>query len=630
MPDDDTRRHDYPRKHMKMIADQIGGDIATAEQYCTGTRCFDWRTGAPLERPSHDYERDLTEFLLSDPAGISKQGLDVLVLVGGIGTGKSTTLRQLIGVVREQPRMCSAATAVDGKCLDSPIILDLNIADIIGESGRRGVDKERAKLQLGEFWNITASRIAQMFSGVQSFEDEVLFWMWALENGSLREHSRLIHRWLNEHEHQIRALAATEPYRGWSLDTLSQYLERQRADLMTRLADKDLVWYRVFQLAHGLTDKSRLPCRCRYVFLDNIDQLEPQVQRDVVDFIILLSDVLHARTIIAIRPLTWSRSVHAHMLVRTQNHFSPALRDVLVARLKRLGRQPQAQTELLTYLRGLVLAFTAPNTIWGDLFEATSGLSVRFAIRNFLNLIQSPLLPSLSSSGDPLGQMRASEIARAFFFGEGENVLYDNLENLYALGTDMRREYRLIKARVLDYLIRTCDLGATEVDQLASMLGKFGYTNTAILKALNDLLIPTRPLLWSQEGHQLGGLSSQARIAVTPIGRGYHANLFGQLYYDEVCIAKSRSEVVPLERVFAFHAELWEQDKHEIRQAIRKHGPGFYRSLYPQDRPAISAIHAINLKEGVEKRSVDPPPGYDSHRVDFISHEVEALLNVRW
>jgi hypothetical protein len=630
MPEDHTRRDDFPRKHMKLIADQIAGDITTVEQYCSGTRSFDWRTGASLDLPPHEYERDLSEFLLSDPAGISKQGLDALVVIGGIGTGKSTTLKQLIRIVREQPRVCSAAGKPGAKCLEVPVILDLNIADIIGESGRRVADKERAKLQLGEFWNIAASRVAQVFASTQTFEDEVKFWAWALDGGSLHEHSRLIHRWLNEHEHQIRSLAAEKPYRGWSLDALSQNLERQRADLMTRLADKDLVWYRVFQLAHALTASTALKCRCRYVFLDNVDQLEPQVQRDVVDFVILLSDVLHARTLIAIRPLTWTRSVHAHMLVRTQNHFSPALRDVLLARLKRLAGHPLAPPDLVAYLRQVVFAFTAANSLWGELFEATSGLSVRFAIRNFLNLIQSPLLPPLSSSHDPLAHMRASEIARAFFFGEGENVLYDNLENLYALGTDMRREYRLIKARILDYLIRVCELGATEVEQLTTTLAKFGYTNAAILKALNDLLIPTRPLLWSQEGHQIGNLTSQNKIAVTPVGRGYHANLFGQLYYDEVCIARSRSEVVPLERVFEFHGELWEQDKHEIRQAVRRHGPGFYRTLYPAARPGISAIHAINLREGVEKRSVDPPIGYDAQRLDFITQEVEKLLSVRW
>src|SRR3954454_2386038 len=96
MTEDHQRRDDFPRKHMKLIADQIGGDVTTVEQYCSGTRCFDWRTGAPLAHLPTEYESDLTEFLLSDPAGISKQGLDALVIVGGIGTGKSTTLKQLL------------------------------------------------------------------------------------------------------------------------------------------------------------------------------------------------------------------------------------------------------------------------------------------------------------------------------------------------------------------------------------------------------------------------------------------------------------------------------------------------------------------------------------------------------
>jgi hypothetical protein len=151
-----------------------------------------------------------------------------------------------------------------------------------------------------------------------------------------------------------------------------------------------------------------------------------------------------------------------------------------------------------------------------------------------------------------------------------------------------------------------------------------------LLKGINDLLLATRPLLWSQEGHQLSLLSSRSKIAVTPLGRGYHAKLFGQLYYDEVCIARSASDVVTLDRVVEFHRELWLQDQEEIRYAVRKHGAGFYRSLYPGDKPAISAIHAINLKEGVERRDVTPPEAYDVRRVEYITAEVEKILTSRW
>jgi hypothetical protein len=467
---------DYLCKHMKLIADYFGGDVTDGEGYCQGTSCYDWRTGVLNKRPEGAYEHDLAEFLLTDPAGISKQGLDALVIIGGIGTGKSTTLREMIRKITTESRVCSAASTPNGKCCDTPIIIDFNIVDIIGESGRRKVDKDTAKAQLADFWNIAAARLEQIIGGALSFADEVAFWAWALEHTGIREHSRAVHRWLNENEHQIRALIKKKPYSGWSLDNIAQHLERQRVELM-HTPDRDLLWYRIYQLIYILDLKRSFRCRCRYIFLDNVDQLEPEVQRDVVDFVILLSDVLHARALLAIRPLTWARSVHAHMIVRTQNHMSPAIRKVLLERLNRLARSGSAPKDMIPYLRTLIYKFTAPNSLWGDLFEATSGLSVRFAIRNFLNFMQSPLLPPLSEHADPLGKPKASEIARAFFFGEGENILHDNLENLYALGTDMRREYRLIKARILDYLIRVCDDGATELEQLENTMAFSNMTS---------------------------------------------------------------------------------------------------------------------------------------------------------
>ena len=618
---------DYLRDYIKLVTDHFAGDITSSEQYCPGTRSSDWRSGARLEVVPGAYEATLANFLLSDPAGTAKRDTDALVLIGGIGTGKSTTLRELIRTLREKPRRCSVADTEDGLCAEEPIIIDFNIADIFGEMGRRTGSDERVKHQSTNFWNIAAARFERVLGQTYSFEMEVAFWAWALDHATMRERSRVVHRWLNEWEHQIRAVATGNPYGGWSIEQLSQSLERQRGELIARIDDRDLAWYRAYQVVFAIDKIQAFRCRCRYVFLDNIDQLEPDVQREIMDFALLLWDVLRARTIIGIRPLTWERSLHAYMLLRTENHFSPNTRDVLIARLSRLTDHSRAPREVGAYLRILIDLFTA-NSLLGDLFEVTSGLSIRFAIRNFLNLVNSPVLPPLARYKH-VAAMKVSDLVRAFFFGDGETVLHGNFDNLYALGTDMRREYRLVKARILDYLARVCDNGASEIDRLASALKQFGYSENMLLKALNDLLLPTRPLLWSQGGSNVETLNSNTKVALTPSGRGYRAVLFGQLYYDEVCIARSRTDAVPIERVLAFHGELWEQDQEEIRQAIRKAGTGFYRSLYPAATPAISAVHAENLLAGIRKRGV-PVEEHDAGRVEYIAAQVEKMLAPRW
>jgi len=621
---------DYLWKHMKLLSDHLGGDVTSSDDYCSGTRCYQWETGKLKELPPNEYEDTLAEFLLQDPAAKVKAGLDVMVLIGGIGMGKSTTVRRLIRLLETQTRTCTDSSAAAGHCSCPPIVLCFDAGDM-SEPARHLPQKERIDNQMNEFWNIAASRVENLLGASFSFETEAAFWAWALEQSGIRDRSTVLHRWLNESNYQIRALATKTAYAGWSIDHIAHSLEQQRSELMKHIPERDLVWYRMFQLIYAVKILKLFQCSCRYIFLDNVDQLEPDVQRGLVDFVILLSDVLRARTFIAIRPLTWERSVHAHMLVRVKNHCSPSVREVLMKRVAKLSQDKGCPVDAPAYLRSLISSLTAPGSLWGDMFDATSGLSVRFAIRNFLNFAQSRLLPPLSESTNPLENMRASEIARSFFFGSGESLLHQNLENLYALGTDMRQEYRLIKPRILDFLIQVCD-GSTTLDELAITLGRFGYRAPLLLKAINDLLLRSRPLLWSQDGYKIpiSSLTSRSKIAVTPIGRGYHANLFGQLYYDEICLASSSIDVVPLEQVIAFHKEIWEQDKNEIVLATRKHGPGFYLSLYPRERPAISAIHAANLKEGVERRSVSPPPGYDPGRVEAIAREVEALVRPKW
>jgi energy-coupling factor transporter ATP-binding protein EcfA2 len=623
---------DYLWKHIKLLSDYLAGDVTSGDDYCSGTRCYHWTTGSLTDLAEGEYEAELEEFLLQNPAAKVKSGLDVMVLIGGTGMGKSTTVRRLIQVLRSRTRVCSCASNADGQCAGdcscSPIVLCFDTGDV-SEPARNLAQKERVGNQSIEFYNIAAAQLETLLGSGFSFEKEVEFWAWALDEPQIRYRSREVRTWLNQSEHQIRAVATRQPYAGWSLKDLEHSLEDQRTNLIGSLLGVNLVWYRVFQLVYAIKFMSLFRCSCRYVFLDNVDQLEPEVQRELVDFVILLSDVLGARALISIRPLTWERSVHATMLLRVKNHCSPAVREVMLKRVARLALDTSCPPHVAEYLRSLVSSLTAPGSLWGEMFDATSGLSVRFAMRNFLNFAQSRLLPPLSEYANPLDKMRASEVARSFFFGSGENLLHANLENLYALGTDMRQEYRLIKARILDVLIRVCE-GSTSLEDLNFMLRRFGYQPESMRKAVNDLLLRSRPLLWSQDGFKISTMESHAKIAVTPIGRGYYKILFGQLYYDEVCIAKSSSDILSLDQVIAFHKELWEQDQREILLAVRKHPIGFYLKLYPRAQPALSAIHAANLKEGVERRSSSPPPGYDPGRVEAIARGVESLLASRW
>jgi hypothetical protein len=262
------------------------------------------------------------------------------------------------------------------------------------------------------------------------------------------------------------------------------------------------------------------------------------------------------------------------------------------------------------------------------MFEATTGLSVRLALKHFANLAESPLLPAIGDGFDPLNI--ASAFARAYFFGNAGGLARDAFDNLYAIGGDMRTEYRLIKPRILDFVHRRPRM-TTEVDTLVAHMSKFGYGRDELTKALADLLFPARPLLWCQDALEIPPLTSHAAIAATPLGEGYIDTLFGELYYDEVCIASGPTARVDIHDLFDFHRDLWEQEKKEIKAVVTGPGKEHYRSVYPNDRIALSVLHARNMIKGIKKRRIsERPAGFDPQRDEFLADEVRSLLSAGW
>jgi hypothetical protein len=158
---------------------------------------------------------------------------------------------------------------------------------------------------------------------------------------------------------------------------------------------------------------------------------------------------------------------------------------------------------------------------------------------------------------------------------------------------------------------------------------KFGYETHIIFRALNDMLVRQRPLVWCDDGHDAVRFKETARIAITPIGDAYFKKLFGQLYYDETCLATSLRSKSLLDDTLAFHKEMWEQDASEIRTFVKAHGGLVtYLQLYPLEEPSISYVHARNLKVGFEKRKSPLPLGFDEKREEFIRAEVMKLLGI--
>jgi hypothetical protein len=310
---------DYLANYGKHINKVFAG-AASSLIYCEGSRAFDWESGAPLSVVPDQYEQILLHFLSHDPGHTSPRGLNVLVLVGGIGTGKSTALRHAWEIFRQNPRKCSRLTTGAAVCHAEPLLVDLDL-------GAVGTDEAvlDSNSDVDSFWSSVADRLAALLSDRYDFEREVSFWGWCLGHTGVKDRLIPLHIWLTQNEYPIRAALGGHSYLNMDRPRLLDVLARARADLIgAKLATiRDLAWYRVLQLAYILEAAPPTNCSCTYILLDNVDHHSPTVQHAAVDFVVTLSSLMTARAIISIRPYTWQRAVKGQIFSRRRKPLRP-------------------------------------------------------------------------------------------------------------------------------------------------------------------------------------------------------------------------------------------------------------------------------------------------------------------
>src|SRR5438128_203186 len=101
--------NDYLARHNHALATYLESEVTHSDHYCSGTRCYEWQSCTESHRAAGEYETSLWQFLADDPGRGSKIVLDVLVIIGGIGTGKSTAVHEMIRRCTTEPRACSLA-----------------------------------------------------------------------------------------------------------------------------------------------------------------------------------------------------------------------------------------------------------------------------------------------------------------------------------------------------------------------------------------------------------------------------------------------------------------------------------------------------------------------------------------
>lgn len=573
------------------------------------------------------YEQRLASFFAGSPSADAGDGDRALIVVGGIGTGKTTAVIQAVHESLTSGLKCSKCERHDPDTPHEPrvLLIDLRhlfeIPDDDALAGDGSGDSALAEASLGEFWEHTAAYFRTLLTKLEAPEPALDFLLWARDQQRLLGLCRPVQRFFTSYAPYLEAASKGEGQGVWEPKDVYGFVASGRDELIRNLNGQELTWFNVF-LFKFMTEQR--VCPCNVAILDNIDHAKPQVQVAAVRMIWNLADILQARVLICIRPLTWKRSVEGAVLISTESHCSPHLSSVLQSRWDAFVRAAEPAPEVVARV-GYLMSVLTGGGILGRLIPATAGLSVRWAIRNFLNFLESPIVEDLPlGKGQPQG-LRVSQIARAFFFGTRNHFIPQAFASLYSLGGSIRADSMLLKPRILDLLYR-CFQGVIELRELVSLCQLFGYSDYLIGKALGDLLLRTRPLLWSEEDYRVRRLDSAARLMLTPIGEAYYETFFGEVLYDEAVLATDLTSVVSPEAVYEFHKRLSDRDREEILFFSQHHGRVLYGRFYPPDNLGLSVIHAKKLVRQLERRDPIGVHFYDPERAAWLSSRIEKLL----
>ena len=592
--------------------------------YQPGRISYEWIKATGPQYQTCDawtYEKDLETFLSRDPGKFGSPEDNLMILLGGIGTGKSTVLRRSLTAIQARNRTCSKVQDGSKICKERPPTIVLDFKGI-----RQGESQAAAE---NRFWNIVSTRINDEIQKRPNAEEEVkTFWPWCLKKPHLLDYCSELHRFFSKAELRISALEAGVNYVNWPTEKLLEALLSERDELFNEMSEESLAWYRVFMLAYDLSSRSH-SCNCAYLVLENVDHVDPSLQKKAVTFAILLCDILRTRTVIAVRPLTYERSLHGEVLVDVRSHFGPRLADVIKARIDLCLKNEKVSDYAKQALISLNTTFSnseSNESRLQSLLRITSGISVRYALRNLYNMLQSPSVAIAYNKPLFISGMTVNEMARAFFFSNENAMLMHAFENLYLTDGASGKERWLIKPRILDFL-RRIRRGACQTSEIFSFMLKFNHQEEVVRSALTEMMARTRPLIWSADGLEAGGADSKAIIMLTPVGGNYYDELFGEMFYEEVCLAKNVRSPVSIPQVIGFHNDLTLVDLTEIKYAVGKHGSIFYKTAYPDGTPSLMFVHWDKLVRGLNniKQVYAGATEFDESRDVWLRAQVRSI-----
>jgi hypothetical protein len=541
------------------------------------------------------------------------------VLLGGAGSGKSTTLKYLMA---HYFTYCPFILCDFDACI---------------EVGSTNMDS----LTDSEVAEVLVRRLAPSLNTLISAKEEwTKLWTWGLSVGPEGNHSAK----------EILADAAEALRLRFDDDWLSEsdetiQVRKQCYRELTRNPSHHLL-YQALRIDYYLT------CRCKddrskfLLIIDNVDPLPPQVQLKIQNLVSRLQTATHCKILLSMRPLTYS-STHqaAHRLVEVIEHIGPSVIDLIENRIthcildidmpglevriseegygERTIRQDQAKAWVKEVFQAFKQERRYPALIGEPsartFVEGICGYSLRAALVLGPKIFGSPIIPisGIIDGENPRShwlRVRDHDIIRAalegwqsFFKASPSEVI----DNLFDLGEGAASRSCTSKVRLLKKLAGSNN-GVVTLGDLRSHLSRFGYDEQLILDTVNAVIAQTKRLAWSDKLVQYKTLDGyeNTKITISEAGQFYIDYAMFNLEYVQgvhVDVLLPKQETLKHDpRHFGdrsrslefFVRYLNQQDHREVSKMLDSDGASDYKSICKGSLFSIEII--INLARQIE------------------------------
>jgi|GEM_PF-2074371 len=594
-------------------------------------------------------EIDLAGFLMD-------RRTDLGVLIGGMGSGKSTSLRQVAAWLRDEVRVCYINF--------DRVTLDLTHPPSAAEILVNALSPLLSQLvpsnvELGECWNWA---IAQYLS---EDPDRIHPVMRVIVQGLQAEHDD-----------------------DWSRDDAQTRVTRRR--LRTELKDMNaLLGYLAMRLDYHLTVACGNQRHRLCIVLDNADPLPPQLQRDLLTATAPLQLSANCKVLIAMRPLTYSltHGQRANRTVKVMQHLGPPALDLIEDRVKRLIedrdcpdlrlsiRLPNGdervleQEDVKAWARQILSDIRHASSSRGnrhagpnasEFLEGLCNNSLRSALLVAEKIFGSPTLPMVippeqqGPDGAPGALLKSHSIIRAILLARHSHFESDVnrvTDNLFDLGDATHCVSPTCKFRMLKELERAPGRGILPLEELLRRMRRFGYDDHTLLVALNGIIDQVKRMAWSDQVAVYKSLDSppHSRICISRSGRFYVAHATQSLEYvqevhvdvllpGELVIARynHRSFTERIRSVYRFVRYLHDVDRREVLAAltdpecrtlyVRTYGRGLFTTAMAD----ALASQVVRITQSMLRRAAHPGRGRtdDTRELESTLSDWDALVAV--